>query len=77
MHICMFAFFLVGFCVLFIKSVNIEKCKSNFKIGFHDTIHTFKNYFVTVFLAISFQFSAINSIRIDPYASFVSMKILV
>ena len=28
------------------------------KIGSHGTIHTFKNYFVTVFSAINFQFSA-------------------
>ena len=26
--------------------------------GSHDTIHTFKNYFTTVFLTINFQFSA-------------------
>ena len=31
---------------------------SNFfiKIGFHGTIHTFKNYFATVFLVFNFQF---------------------
>ena len=28
------------------------------KFGSYSTIHTFKNYFVSVFLAISFQFSA-------------------
>ena len=27
--------------------------KKNFKTGFHDTIHTFKNYFVTVFSIFS------------------------
>ena len=27
--------------------------KKNFKIGSHNTIHTFKNYFTTVFLILS------------------------
>ena len=27
--------------------------KNNFKIGSHDTIHTFKNYFTTVFSVLS------------------------
>ena len=31
----------------------INLCKFFFKIGFHDTIHTFKNYFVTIFLVFS------------------------
>ena len=30
------------------------------------TIHTFKNYFATVFSTISFQFSTINGIQTDP-----------
>ena len=34
--------------------------KINFKIGSHDIIHTFKNYFATVFLVIS-------GIQINPY----------
>ena len=29
--------------------------KNNVKIGFHDTIHTFKNYVATVFSIFSFQ----------------------
>ena len=29
--------------------------KNNFKIGFHGIIHTFKNYFATVFSILSFQ----------------------
>ena len=29
--------------------------KKNFKIGSHSTIHTFKNYFTTVFSVFSFQ----------------------
>ena len=31
--------------------------KNNFKIEFHDTIHTFKNYFAIVFSIFNFQFS--------------------
>ena len=34
------------------------------KNGSHDTIHTFKNYFVTVFSV--FSFSKISSIQTDP-----------
>ena len=30
------------------------------KNGFHGTIYTFKNYFVTVFFSFSFQFSAVS-----------------
>ena len=40
----------------------------NIKNGSHDTIHTFKNYFATVFLVFSFQFSVsatISSIQTD------------
>ena len=35
-------------CILFIKK------KLKIKNGFHGTIHTFKNYFATVFLVFSF-----------------------
>ena len=35
--------------------------KKNFKIGSHNTIHTFKNYFTTIFSI----FSKINSIQTD------------
>ena len=41
----------------------------NIKNGSHDTIHTVKNYFATVFLVFSFQFSVlatISSIQTDP-----------
>ena len=40
--------------------------------GSHDTIHTFKNYFATMFLVFSFQFSVsaiINSIQTNPKSS--------
>ena len=36
------------------------------KNGFHSTIHTFKNYFVTVFFSFQFQFSVFNCIQTDP-----------
>ena len=36
-----------------------------FKIGSHDTIYTFKNYFAIVFSTINFQFSVINDIQTD------------
>ena len=41
---------------------------SNFfiKIGSHITIHTFKNYFATVFQFSVFSFSKISSIQTDP-----------
>ena len=47
----------------------------NIKNGSHDTIHTFKNYFATVFLVFSFQFSVsvtISSIQTDPKGPFDS-----
>jgi len=42
-------FFFYGSHALFTGLTSTEKHKSNFKIGSHSTIHTFKNYFVTVF----------------------------
>ena len=47
------AFPLVGPWALFIESVTWEKCKFNFKIRSHCTIHIFKIYFATVFSVIS------------------------
>ena len=32
----------------------------------HDTIYTFKNYFVTVFFSFQFQFSVFSYIQTDP-----------
>ena len=49
-----------------ISTVHILK---NIKNESHDTIYTFKNYFITVFSVFSFQFSistTINSIQTDP-----------
>jgi len=39
--------------------------KNNFKTRSHGTIHTFKNYFTTVFSVFNFQFSAISGIQTD------------
>ena len=54
-----------AFCIFFSgligtvhKPPNSAKHRFLGKFGSYSTIHTFKNYFVTVFLAISFQFSA-------------------
>ena len=49
----------MGSWVLLLRLANTEKCKYNFKIGSHDTIHIFKNYFTTVF-------STISGIQTDP-----------
>ena len=35
------------------------------KTGSHGTIHTFKNYFATVFFSFQFQFSIFNCIQMD------------
>ena len=40
----------------------------------HDTIHTFKNYFATVFFNFQFQFSVFNCIQTDPKSNFVVFK---
>ena len=45
--------------------------KNNFKTRFHSIIHTFKNYFTTVFSIFSFQFSAISGIQTHPYMSII------
>ena len=45
--------FLCGFCILFTKPINIYFSKNNFKTESDSTIHTFKNYFATVFLIFS------------------------
>jgi len=45
---------------------NSAKYKFLGKFGSYNTIHTFKNYFATMFSVISFQFSAISDIQTDP-----------
>ena len=54
-----------GSCALFTKHTNAFFNKNNFKTGSHDTIHTFKNYFATIFSIFNFQFSVITSIQTD------------
>ena len=41
--------------------------KKNIKNGSHDTIHTFKNYFATVFSVFNFQFQQIKFYPNRPY----------
>ena len=50
--------FLVGFMGTVHVPPNSTKHRFLSKFGSHGTIHNFKNYFATVFSAISFQFSA-------------------
>ena len=45
--------FFSGSRALFMESANTLFSKKKFKIKSHGTIHTFKNYFVTVFLVFS------------------------
>ena len=54
--------FFMRFCILlkncgsralFMGLASTFFSRNNFKTGFHSTIHTFKNYFVTVFSAFS------------------------
>ena len=45
----MFVFHFCGSCALFMRLASMKFNKINFKIEFYSTIHTFKNYFVTVF----------------------------
>ena len=54
----MFNGFLVGFMGTVHVPPNSTKHRFLSKFGSHGTIHNFKNYFATVFSAISFQFSA-------------------
>ena len=58
--------FFLGSRALFAGPASTEKRKFCFQIGSHGTIYTFKYYFVTVFLVISFQFLAISRIQTDP-----------
>ena len=58
--------FFCGSCALFIGPTSTDFSKFFFKIGSHDTIHIFKNYFTIVFSIFSFHFSAISGIQTDP-----------
>ena len=58
-------FYPVG--LVFTGPISMKFSKFYFKTGSHDTIHIFKNYFATVFSAISFQFSIISGIQTDSF----------
>ena len=47
--------FLYGFRALFTGLASTNFSKFFFKTGFYSTIHTFKNYFIIIFLVFSFQ----------------------
>ena len=67
---------ILTFQTFFSQSVHIVYCSRTHKFHFlvtffikngsHGTIHTFKNYFVTVFFSFQFQFSVFNGIQTDP-----------
>ena len=46
--------YFVGQWILFTDPSKLAKYSFLSLFGFHSTIHTFKNYFITVFLVISF-----------------------
>ena len=45
--------------LILLEEISIKLAKRRFlgKFESHNTIYTFKNYFITVFLVINFQFS--------------------
>ena len=47
--------FFCGSCALFMGPTSMDFSKFFFKTRSHGTIHTFKNYFATVFSVFSFQ----------------------
>ena len=66
-----FHLFLVGLMHCLQKQTSFF-IKTFIKNGSHSTIHTFKNYFATVFLVFNFQFSTFNCIQTDPQQILVS-----
>ena len=52
--------FWLGPTALFTTQPKLQKYAYQCIFGSHGTIHTFKNYFATVFLTINFQFLANN-----------------
>ena len=53
-------------CVLFTDPQILLFNNFFIKNGSHGIIHTFKNYFATVFFSFQFQFSIFNCIQTDP-----------
>ena len=67
LSICVFPYLLVHEqCTRPKKIAKHTHCHNNFKTRFHGHYSQFKNYFVTVFLAINLQFSVISGIKTDP-----------
>ena len=48
-----------GFCALFMGLTN-TLLRKNIKNGFHGTIHTFKNYFTTMFLVMHYLVDSVH-----------------
>ena len=67
--------FFSGSRALFMGTASIFFNKNNYKTRSHGTIHTLKNYFITVFSIFSFQFSTINYIQTDPYTNNLLLQI--
>ena len=59
-------------CALFMDPQISFLIKFFIKNGSHSTIHTFKNYFATVFSV--FSFSKISSIQTHPYKAIFSLR---
>ena len=74
LYSCVYVSFLWVQCTLFTGPTTTEFGKINFKIGSHDTIHTFKNYFTTMFSVFNFQFSVISNIQTNSYITQTSNK---
>ena len=53
LRLCCPVHFLCGYRVLFTGSASTDFSKFFFKFRSHDTIHTFKNYFATMFSIFS------------------------
>ena len=52
-HVSQWVLFFIGFYALFTEPISTFFNKNNFNIGIYSTIHTFKNYFATMFSVFS------------------------
>ena len=66
--------FLAGSYVLFMEPASTEKRKYNFKTESYGIIHTFKNYFTTIFLVFSNK--RYPNRPINNYYCYATMKML-
>ena len=62
-------FFLWVLCIVY-GTASTDFSKFLFKIGFHGSIHTFKNYFAIVFFVFNFQFLVISGIQTNSNLDF-------